>query len=200
MKKIFVHTCLDEKVYKKYYTENIGGDTYIMPDTGFDFYNICPFDNAGEMVLEYLTIGYMNEMGLSTDEAVLEFVSKYGMLKRGSKRLKASEFSEDAGVLYQHFCEIASADFPDTPEWILETEPVSAVIVRDGKGAIAQWQTKNLASAIELAYTLLICSSERYIGLCKHCKAPYSVKNPKSEFCSPSCRNKFNVYKSRAKA
>ena len=33
----------------------------------------------------------------------------------------------------------------------------------------------------------------------KHCGEPFYGKNPKTEFCSPQCRNRFNVYKSRRK-
>lgn len=199
MKKVFTHTCKGEKVYTKYYTEASGGNTYILPNADSNVRTICPFDNAEAMVLEYLTIGYLSENGFDTQTAIFDFVSKYGLLKRGAKRQSCKEFAEEASVLYLHFCEISAADFPEEPEWILETEPVSAIIKRQGSSSVCDWQTKNLASAIELAYTLLICKSERYIGLCKHCGMPYSVKNPKSEFCSPQCRNRYNVYKSRAK-
>lgn len=199
MKKIFNHTCGQEKVYEKYYIESSEDNTYIIPDLKYGQREICPFDNADKMVFDYLTIGYMAENGVDTTSAVFDFVSTYGMPKRNSKKLNAEEFSEDANVLYLHFQELSAADYPDEPEWILEAEPVSAIVKRQGRTTLIDWQTKNLASAIELAYTLLVCSSERYIGLCKHCKSPFLVKNPKSEFCSPACRNRYNVYKSRAK-
>ncbi len=199
MKKIFKHTCTQEKIYEKYYIEQSGDDTYILPDLTHGHREVCPFDNADKMIFEYLNIGYMTENGIDVTPAVFDFVSAYGMTKRNSKKLSIAEFCEDANVLYLHFKELSAASYPENPEWILETEPVSAVIRREGNTSLIDWQTKNLASAIELAYTLLVCENERYVGLCKHCGTPFLVKNPKSEFCSPACRNRYNVYKSRAK-
>ena len=199
MEKRFNHTCKTEKVFKKYYIEETDGKKYIYPDTASEIKEISPFEDALKMVLEYLNIGYLAENGYATEDKVLGFVSEYGFPKRNSKRCSIDELTEDMQVLYLHFSEISASEYPDEPEWILETEPMAAVIRREGENVYTEWQTKNLAAAIETAYTLLICDEHRYIGLCKHCGKPYQVKNPKSEFCSAPCRNRFNVYKSRAK-
>lgn len=199
MKNSFFHTCKNENVFSSYIIDSSNGHTYIKPAPNSAKTAICPFDNAIDMVLEYLLVGFMFEKGQATDTAVLDFVSKYGFLKRGVSRLNASAFAEDANGLYLHFCEISASDYPDSPEWVLETEPASFIIERKGSKPIINWQTESLASSIEVAYTLLICGEQRQIGLCKHCGTPYKVKNPKSEFCSPVCRNRYNVYKSRAK-
>lgn len=199
MKRSFNHTCLPEKVYKKYYIDDASGKPVITADLSSETTRVCPFDNASETVLEYLLIGYNAEIGVDTVQQVLNFVSKYGLPKRGAKKVNAEEFAEEAQALYLHCCEITAAEYPENPEWILETENETAIIRRSSGDAYIEWQTKNLSAAIELAYTLLICGNDRYIGICKHCGRPFAVINPKSEFCSAPCRNRYNVYKSRAK-
>lgn len=44
-----------------------------------------------------------------------------------------------------------------------------------------------------------MCSDKNPIKMCKHCGNIFLSINPKAEYCSPKCRNKANVYKSRAK-
>lgn len=160
----------------------------------------CPFDIPEALVIEYLTIGYFYSKGFDITDDVFNFVKKYGMPHRNSKKLSISEFGEDAEALYLHFNEITSSPYPKKPEWILETDPATGIIYNvEGKPQI-EWQTAGLSNSIELAYTILLCSEPKSIGCCKHCGKPFIAKNPKTEFCGSLCRNKFNVYKSRAKS
>ncbi len=45
-------------------------------------------------------------------------------------------------------------------------------------------------------------STKEYLELffpCKHCSEVFVASRPSTVFCSPQCKNKHNVYKSRAK-
>ena len=199
MKVLFKDKCLYEERYLKYTTEISGNREYIVPDKSSGKVSFCPFDVAIDMVLDYLSIGFTAQSSLPTADLVLDFVCKYGFPHKNDKRLDAAEFAEDARMLYLHFAEAESTPYPDEPDFVLETDPVSAIIKVEGNQKFIEWQTDSLSNAIELAYTLLLCGNARAIGVCKHCGAPFYTKNPKSEFCSPPCRNRYNVYKSRAK-
>lgn len=37
------------------------------------------------------------------------------------------------------------------------------------------------------------------LRLCKHCTKVFVVSRPRNQFCSPECKNRYNVYKSRSK-
>lgn len=199
MKNSFNHKCLSESVYEKYYIEETDGQLFVAADLSSGTKDVCLFDNAPEAMVRYLSVGYNVEKGEPVTERVLDFISRYGFSKRGTARESIDDFAEDAQALYLHCVEILGADYPENPEWILETEKVKAIIKRsDGKPFI-EWQTKNLSAAVELAYTLLICGADKYLGICKHCGKPFLIKNPKTEFCSAPCRNRYNVYKTRAK-
>lgn len=41
--------------------------------------------------------------------------------------------------------------------------------------------------------------SEKLIRLCKHCTKAFGASRLSVVFCSPQCKNMYNVYKSRAK-
>ena len=197
MKVLFGDKCSYEEKYLKYMTDDSG--KYIVPDKTSGKASFCPFDNAVEMVLDYLNIGFAAQVGAPHTDLVFDFVSKYGFPNKNDKRLDISAFAEDAQMLYLHFAEAESTPYPDEPDFVLETDPVSGVVKVEGNKKFIEWQTASLSAAIELSYTLLLCNRERAIGVCKHCGAPFYTKNPKSEFCSPPCRNRYNVYKSRAK-
>jgi len=199
MRKSFNDKCLNAEKFNKYTIGEEKGKTviYPIPDSGKTSY--CPFDNPAEIVLDYLYIGYVTDKGYDAKDTVFEFVKKYGFPLPSSKALNVYSFAEDAQMLYLHFAEASKTPYPSEPEFILETDPVSAVVKVDNGTKYIEWQTKSLSASIELAYTLLLCGKERTIGVCKHCGLPFYTKNPKAEFCSPPCRNKYNVYKSRAK-
>lgn len=189
--------CTDETVYSVY---TVSADKKsITVDTSSDKKIYRPTDFAPEIVVDYLHIGYLAFNNTDTSNAVFDFVSKYGMPKRNIKKVNIKDFSDDAEALYSHFFEIASEAYPSTPEWILETDPMSGIIIRNDHAISLSWQTSGLLNAIEITYTLMLCGETKQLGLCKHCGAPFYAKNPKSEFCSSQCRNRFNVYKSRKK-
>lgn len=200
MKVFFNDKCSSEEKYSNCYIEEQNGSLWVVADLKSGKHSYCPFDNPVKLVVDYLSIGYKAEHGIDPSDSVLEFVKEYGFMSRNDKRLNISDFAEDAQMLYLHFAEAEAIPYPENPEFVLETDAISAVIMISQDGKYINWQTQGLSSAIELAYTLLLCSDEKAIGICKHCGMPYYSKNPKTEFCSPSCRNRYNVYKSRAKS
>lgn len=62
-----------------------------------------------------------------------------------------------------------------------------------------EWNFNSLKLAIDTMFALNETSERKTVKMCKHCRRPFSSENLKSEYCSPQCRNKANVYKSRAK-
>lgn len=197
MKNKFCYTCTKETVYSLYSISDDG--KYITTDKAKENLTYCPMDYATEIVVAYLNIGYFSSKASDTSDLVYDFISKYGMPDRKSKKISIKDFSEDAESLYLHFAEITADDYPENPEWILETDPMSGIITHNSGNIELSWQTSGLLNAIEIAYSILLCSDTKQLGVCKHCGAPFYAKNPKSEFCSPQCRNQHNVYKSRRK-
>lgn len=61
------------------------------------------------------------------------------------------------------------------------------------------WEFPALKTAIDALYSFYVTDPERTLRICKHCGKAFVAKNSRSEFCCVPCRNRFNVYKSRAK-
>ena len=61
------------------------------------------------------------------------------------------------------------------------------------------WDFHSLLLGIQMMFSFMLTDSEKPIRLCKHCTKAFVASRPSAVFCSPQCKNKYNVYKSRAK-
>lgn len=68
---------------------------------------------------------------------------------------------------------------------------------RNGLNLLCEYDS--LKAIIDFAFAKAITSDKKPIRSCKHCKKLFYANDIRSEFCSPRCRNQYNVYKSRAK-
>ena len=57
----------------------------------------------------------------------------------------------------------------------------------------------SLKAIIDFAFAKAVTDKRKPLRYCKHCGKIFYAGDVRSEFCSPRCRNQFNVYKSRAK-
>ena len=61
------------------------------------------------------------------------------------------------------------------------------------------WEFASLKAMIDLYIVGSITDAVAPIRECKHCGKVFYAENARLEFCSPQCRNKYNVYKFRRK-
>ncbi|WP_071162434.1 GIY-YIG nuclease family protein [[Clostridium] dakarense] len=62
-----------------------------------------------------------------------------------------------------------------------------------------EWDFDSLKTAIEIIYSFAVTDKNNTIKRCEHCKKAFIAKSEKEKYCSPSCRNCYNVTKSRNK-
>ncbi|MDR0979338.1 MAG: hypothetical protein LBL91_05410 [Lachnospiraceae bacterium] len=62
-----------------------------------------------------------------------------------------------------------------------------------------QWAFNSLALALDTILLVKICDTNQPLRMCKFCNQFFIAENVRAEYCSPQCRNKANVYKSREK-
>ncbi|MGX4599737.1 GIY-YIG nuclease family protein [Faecalimicrobium sp. JNUCC 81] len=62
-----------------------------------------------------------------------------------------------------------------------------------------EWDFDSLKTAIEIIYSFAVTDKNNTIKRCEHCKNVFIAKSEKEKYCSPSCRNCYNVTKSRNK-
>lgn len=61
------------------------------------------------------------------------------------------------------------------------------------------WDFHSLMLGIQMMFSFMLTDSKTPVKLCKHCAKAFIASRPSTVFCSPQCKNKHNVYKSRAR-
>lgn len=61
------------------------------------------------------------------------------------------------------------------------------------------WDFHSLMLAIQMKFSFMITDENSTLKLCKHCGKIFVASRSNVQFCSPQCKNQYNVYKSRAK-
>ena len=61
------------------------------------------------------------------------------------------------------------------------------------------WDFHSLMLGIQMMFSFMLTDSETPVKLFRHCTKAFVASRPSAVFCSPQCKNKHNVYKSRAR-
>ena len=61
------------------------------------------------------------------------------------------------------------------------------------------WDFHSLLLGIQMMFSFMLTDNRNPIRLCRHCTKAFVASRPNTVFCSPQCKNRYNVYKSRAK-
>lgn len=61
------------------------------------------------------------------------------------------------------------------------------------------WDFHSLMLGIQMMFSFMLTDQDKPIRICKHCSEVFVASRPSAVFCSPQCKNRHNVYKSRAK-
>lgn len=61
------------------------------------------------------------------------------------------------------------------------------------------WDFHSLLLGIQMMFSFMLTDEQKPLRLCRHCTKAFVASRPSAVFCSPRCKNQYNVYKSRAK-
>lgn len=61
------------------------------------------------------------------------------------------------------------------------------------------WDFQSLLLGIQMLFSFALTDGQKPLRSCKHCQKAFMASRPSAAFCSPRCKNQYNVYKSRAK-
>ena len=61
------------------------------------------------------------------------------------------------------------------------------------------WDFNSLLLCVQMMFSFMLTDDNSSLKVCKHCGKAFVATRPNMEFCSPQCKNQYNVYKSRAK-
>ena len=61
------------------------------------------------------------------------------------------------------------------------------------------WEFHSLLLGIQMMFSFMLTDDNSTLKVCKHCGSAFVATRSNMEFCSPQCKNQYNVYKSRVK-
>ena len=61
------------------------------------------------------------------------------------------------------------------------------------------WDFHSLLLCLQMMFSFMLTDGDSPLKTCKHCNRIFVASRPNTEFCSPQCKNRYNVYKSRTK-
>ena len=61
------------------------------------------------------------------------------------------------------------------------------------------WDFHSLLLGMQMMFSFMLTDEKSALKVCKHCGKAFVANRPNSVFCSGKCKNRYNVYKSRAK-
>ncbi|MDL2218691.1 hypothetical protein LJC27_08575 [Christensenellaceae bacterium OttesenSCG-928-M15] len=61
------------------------------------------------------------------------------------------------------------------------------------------WDFHSLLLGVQMMFSFMLTDEKRPLRCCKHCMKVFAASHHNAAFCSPRCKNQYNVYKSRAK-
>ena len=61
------------------------------------------------------------------------------------------------------------------------------------------WDFHSLLLGIQMMFSFMLVDNDQPLRLCKHCQKVFLGSRSNAAFCSPRCKNQYNVYKSRSK-
>ena len=74
--------------------------------------------------------------------------------------------------------------------------PTYHISLYDDKPRIV-WDFHSLLLTIQTMFGYALTDEARPVRLCKHCNLTFIAKHSNAAFCSPECKNQYNVYKNR---
>ena len=61
------------------------------------------------------------------------------------------------------------------------------------------WDFNSLILGLQMMMSFMLTDEQNPLRVCKKCTRPFIASRPSAVFCSPRCKNQYNVYKSREK-
>ena len=120
----------------------------------------------------------------------------------GNKRKAVAEIKPLLIFLVAALCLVVVAGRVGTDElmWVASvSKSVGSRLLLENKPAIS-WDFHSLLLGIQMMLSFMLVDDEQPLRLRKHCQKVFWGSRSNAAFCSPRCKNQYNVYKNREKS
>lgn len=125
--------------------------------------------------------------------AIMDFVTGYGLLGFITALPTTPDFITYYAVYLpkNHFIKEESMTIEKYLSYFFHFYKIDFV----KKGMESSWSTDD----VQMMFFFMLTDEKSTLKVCKHCGKAFVAGRPNSVFCSGKCKNRYNVYKSRAK-
>ncbi len=127
-----------------------------------------------------------------------EYAERYDWLKQ---QFTDWAFNATTSFLYYHDYDVLEDDAKQLMQQSMAAfdgnAPTYHIALLDKPTLV--WDFHSLLLGIQMMFTFMLTDEEKPLRLCKHCMKDFVASRPSAVFCSPRCKNQYNVYKNRAK-
>ena len=191
MKNLFQKASSPWVRYSEYEYKKAGdGYFYITPAAGAEPEVYDPLKDAERMVLDA-----PQAVSMSFQR---EYAERYDWLARQFKDLAFSFYSS---FLYYNDYDVLDEMTRDLYRQGMAAfggiAPTYHIALLDRPTII--WDFHSLLLCLQMMFSFMLTDADSTLKACKHCNKIFTASRPNAEFCSPQCKNRYNVYKSRGK-
>jgi len=153
---------------------------------------------SGDNMMMALTMTFINEPMAKTMSFQREYAEAYDWV---AQQFKDWAFTLTTSILYYNDYDLIDEDTRNlyrkgmaafggiAPSYHIELLDKPTIY----------WDFHSLLLGIQMMFSFLLVDGEKPLRLCKHCQKVFLSSRSNSAFCSPRCKNQYNVYKSRGK-
>lgn len=175
--------------------------TYFYPFKKLDFHKKST--ESGWSITDKDEIAVVMAMGNSPQAVSMSFQREYA--ERYDWLIK--EFTDWAFTYMTSFLYYHDYDSIDKQTKDLYRQGMSAFggiaptyhIALEKDSPVIVWDFHSLLVMIQMCFSFMLTDENCEMKLCKHCGKAFIASRKGNEFCSPKCKNQYNVYKTRAK-
>ena len=153
---------------------------------------------SGDRTMVALTMTFINEPMAKTMSFQREYAEAYDWV---AQQFKDWAFTLTTSILYYNDYDLIDEDTRNLYRMGMAAfgsiAPSYHIELLD-KPTI-YWDFHSLLLGIQMMFSFLLVDGEKPLRLCKHCQKVFLSSRSNSAFCSPRCKNQYNVYKSRGK-
>jgi hypothetical protein len=62
------------------------------------------------------------------------------------------------------------------------------------------WEFSSLLRSLQMLFSFMLTDNKKPIRLCRHCDTVFIASHVNADYCTPKCKNQYNIYKNRSKS
>ena len=150
---------------------------------------------SGDQTMVALTMTFMDETMARVMSFQREYAEPYDWV---AQQFKDWAFTLSTSILYTMIMEDIRGRYRRAMAAFGGIAPSYHIELLDKP--TTYWDFHSLLLGIHMMFSFMLVDDDQTLRLCKHCQKLFLGSRSNAAFCSPRCKNQYNVYKNREKS